>query len=219
MRNIGIILAAGLSSRFNSTIPKQLYQINGKDMILFSIEAMKILDKLIIITNSQCYSQIIKIAPKNVSVLINDIPCRLQSIKTGINHIDCNNTINVVIHDAARPFIQEKHIEDLLKSTETSLCSQFYMKLVNGLAKKNENGTYEIVNRDEFIEICTPQIINYPLFNFIFRNYMDGQDRKACEVISILTQFGIRYNLLEGSMKHLRKITTTDDLNFQVPLE
>ena len=51
--NVGIILAAGKSSRFNNSIPKQLYTINGNPIINHSIDILnQLLDEVIIITNS-----------------------------------------------------------------------------------------------------------------------------------------------------------------------
>ena len=74
--NVGIILAAGRSSRFDSPIPKQLYELNGKPIIQHSIDLLsKHLDRVIIVTNSLCKDKI------NGEVLVNDVDSRLQSIK------------------------------------------------------------------------------------------------------------------------------------------
>jgi len=75
--NIGIILAAGNSSRFDSETPKQLYQIDGKEIIYHSIDTMsQSLDEIIVVSNSSCCDKI----KTDAVVLINDVNCRLQSI-------------------------------------------------------------------------------------------------------------------------------------------
>ena len=57
--NIGIILAAGNSKRFNSETPKQLYLIDGKPVINHSIDILeKFLDDIIIVTNTNCSDKI-----------------------------------------------------------------------------------------------------------------------------------------------------------------
>ena len=49
---IGIILAAGTSTRFNSDIAKQLYFINNKPIIEYSIDNMiQLVDRIIIVKN------------------------------------------------------------------------------------------------------------------------------------------------------------------------
>lgn len=206
--NIGILLAAGYGSRFDSETPKQLYQINGKEIIYHSIDAMShSLDEMIIVSNSCCCD---KIKTESV-VLINDVNCRLQSIKTALDYIGNKKVSNIIIHDSARPFITKDHIDNLLASSKKFLYSQYYLKLINGLVKKTDTG-HEVVNRDQFIELCTPQIIDYGLYNFIFRKYIDGPDRIACEFITMANFFGIDYNLIEGHHRHLRKITTIHDI-------
>jgi hypothetical protein len=87
------------------------------------------------------------------------------------------------------------------------LYSQYYLKLVNGLAKGNK-----MVDRGKYVEICTPFICNYGLFCFIFDNYIDGKNRIVHEVMPILNIMGIKYNLILGNSKELRKITYDYDV-------
>jgi len=48
--NVGIILAAGMSTRFNSQVPKQLFEINDKPIIQYSIDVLeKCVDDIIIV--------------------------------------------------------------------------------------------------------------------------------------------------------------------------
>lgn len=210
--NIGILLAAGTSSRFQSDVPKQLYKINDRSIIQHSMDAFdNMLDEIIIITNSNCHQEIKNNYP-NTTVLINDINCRLQSIQTAINHIGNKDFFNIIIHDSARPFITIDHVQTLLESSKNYLYSQYFMKLTNGLAQKNQFGSYDIADRDNFIELCTPQIVNYPLFRFIFNKHINQHKRKNWEVLPIINHFEIKYNLIEGFSKHLRKITTIHDI-------
>ena len=85
------------------------------------------------------------------------------------------------------------------------------MKLVNGLAKK-EFINIEMVDRDDYIEICTPIAANFNLFYFIFINYINKSNRIVYEHIPILDILKIKYNLIMGSYTYLRKITHFDDI-------
>ena len=78
------------------------------------------------------------------------------------------------------------------------------MKLVNGLAKRGEFG-WEISNREDFIELCSPQCTEYDLFKFIFRKYIETGIQ--CEVLPCLSYLELDPNLIEGHYKYLRKIT------------
>ena len=84
--NIGILLAAGKSLRFEKDTPKQLYKINDKTIVSHSIDLMsECLDELIVVTNSDCANKIS--IPKNATIAINDFDCRLASIKAALNHM------------------------------------------------------------------------------------------------------------------------------------
>lgn len=200
--NIGIILAAGKSTRFDSPIPKQLYPINGKKIIQYSIDLLeKYLDDVIIVANSECIKSI------DGNVILNDVDSRLESINVALNHIQ--NCENILIHDAARPFVTEAMIKQLMESNESNVHSQFVLPLVNGLAKKTNFG-YEISNREEFVELCSPQITRFSVFKAIFDNYI--LKNRECEMLPVISRFGLPYNLIEGKSKYLRKITTFEDI-------
>jgi len=204
--NVGIILAAGKSSRFNNSIPKQLYTINGKPIINHSIDILnQLLDEVIIITNSTCYSQIIT----NNKILVNDVDDRIKSIKTALDYLN-DDYSNILIHDAARPFITKDCINNLIESQKNNFHSQYYLPIVNGLAKINESGSWEIPNRDEYIQLCSPQITNFKLFKSIFREYIESNI--YCEVLPIVSKLKYDYNLILGDDKYLRKITTINDI-------
>jgi len=200
--NVGIILAAGKSTRFNSEIPKQLYQINGKSIIDYSIELLsKYLDDIIIVTNSDLSDKI------KGNVIVNDVDSRLESIRVAFDKIKpCDN---ILIQDAARPYITESMMEELLESSKKNLHSQFYLPLLNGLAKNTAFG-YETPNREDFIELCSPQITNYEIFKHIFNSYINTGEE--CEILPIVSRFEMKYNLIQGHYKYLRKITTLEDI-------
>ena len=207
--NTGIILAAGNSTRFNQATPKQLYKIDNKPMLWYSIYAMSILDEIIIVTNSKCAKAIkeqVKQTP-TLKLVTNNKDCRLASIKTAVIHTN-NSSKNIIIHDAARPHINRTHIKTLLKSSKKYAYSQYCLRLTNGLIKQNETGI-ECLDRDQYIELCTPIIADYNLFKFIFNTYIG---KNHYEVLSIIDSFKIPYNLIEGSNRHLRKVTTIDDV-------
>jgi len=200
--NVGVILAAGKSTRFDSEIPKQLYPIGDKPMIQHSIDLFsKYLDDVIIVTNADCYSKIYG------DVILTDNDSRLESIKVALSHIEkCSN---ILIHDAARPYITDSMVESLLESSNKNLHSQFYLPLLNGLAELKDVG-FVIPNRNDFIELCSPQITNFDLFKHIFKTYI--QTGEECEILPVVSRFEMKYELIKGHYRYLRKITTLEDI-------
>ncbi len=229
--NIGIILAAGLSTRFNSKTSKQLYKIHNKHIIQYSIDAflLKNITKIIIVINTKCYYKIYKIIIKyyqkqNISIIINDYNCRLESMQKALNYInnkynDTKSIKNIIIHDSARPFITKTHIKHLINTQiiNKMLYTQYYIKLTNGLARFTQTQELEFVDRDKYIEMCTPLCIDYQLFNKILNDteYKDQNGKRLFqEFIPVMNILNLqsKYHLLEGHYYFLRKITTTNDL-------
>ncbi len=203
--NVGVLLAAGNGRRFNGQ--KQLYQIGNKSLTSISFDAMQLLDEVIVVTNTLCHHQMAAALP-TATIVINDVDSRLQSINVALDYLGDRQITNILIHDAARPFITT-HVKDLLGISEDYQYAQFFLKLVNGLVKKN-GMVHEVVNRDDYIELCTPQIMRYQLFRFLFKTFI--HQGPACEILPLADLFKIKYKLLEGRHKHLRKVTTLDDV-------
>jgi 2-C-methyl-D-erythritol 4-phosphate cytidylyltransferase len=217
--NVGILLCGGFGSRFSSDILKQMYIIDNLPIFAHSLNVLlNTLDAVVIVVNTICFNDIKKITESldsvRIHIIINDDGDRLESIYTGICFIKNNLTVhNIVIHDSARPFIKEEHILNLLsKMDDKILYAQYYFNLVNGLLKKNNEGNYEEVDRSDFIEICTPICVNFELYEFLFSKYLKKENRICWELIPLLDKLKIKYELIEGDYKYMRKITTLKDV-------
>jgi 2-C-methyl-D-erythritol 4-phosphate cytidylyltransferase/2-C-methyl-D-erythritol 2,4-cyclodiphosphate synthase len=210
--NIGLLLAAGYSTRFvtQDKTAKQLSNVNGKPVVGYSIDLMlKTLDKIVIVTNSKCFHQIINIVENNdsVTVIINDINDRVRTQLVGLKYIVENyNSSKIVIHDAARPFIDTTHITRLLELNETYCYSHFCLKLVNGLINLTTN---EFIDRDNYVEACTPICINGDIVRTIVEENYEMVDKELFPIVLSLTD---KYVFEYGDYHHLRKITTINDL-------
>ena len=192
---IGIILAAGTSSRFNSDIAKQLYFINNKPIIEYSIDNMiQLVDRIIIVKNKNIILPFI-ITSKMV-ILENNINQRKESVNVAIKYIKDNfiNIEKVIIHDAARPFITQSYFEQLLKNN--SKYTQYVLKLTNGLYNIDTNSP---VNRDSYIELCTPICISFDIL-------------KIQETDEIIDSIDIKPDFIYGHYNVLKKITTIEDI-------
>ena len=206
--NVGILLSAGYGHRFNKDIPKQLCILENKYIIEYSVEAMKNLDILIIITNSSCYDQTKKIIDnESIIILTNDVNDRLESIGVGLQYIKTiKNVKNIIIHDSARPFINTNHISNLINEMNDNIYSQYAIKITGGLFNLYNN----LSNRDDFVELCSPLCVDYNYCMFIFDNYI--KNRISYEFINIIHIIDKKYKILYDNCISLRKITYKNDL-------
>jgi len=211
--NTAIILAAGNSSRFDNKTSKILYKLNNKPIIKYSTDLLsQYLDQIIVVVNSKDYKTVKKLLSKKIAIVVNDVDNRLDSIKTGLDYLkSTDTTLNILIHDAARPYIVPEMIESLLDNCQKYQYVQYYLNLIDGLVIKTTTG-YDVVERSKYLQLCTPLIVDYHLFNFLFRKYIYPKNRLSCEALPLLNKFNVQFNLIEGNHRYLRKITTLEDI-------
>lgn len=123
------ILAGGTGTRFgNKDLPKQYMMLGSKPIIIHTIEQFVIspkIDKIIICTPKEWINYTEDIINKyienydNIEV-VEGGSTRNESIMSGLNHIKEKYGITkkdiVVTHDAVRPFINQRIIDDNIKA-------------------------------------------------------------------------------------------------------
>jgi 2-C-methyl-D-erythritol 4-phosphate cytidylyltransferase len=126
------------------------------------------------------------------------------SIKKALNCIP-NDISNIYIHDAARFMITKDHLDNL--SSTNKLYSQYVIKLTNGLTNIK---LYHDIERNDYLELCTPIYINVSLAKYIYNNFIPNF---TYEVIYLLNVLDIDYDLIDGHLSFLKKLTYIEDIN------
>lgn len=125
MKNIAIILAGGIGARIGGKTPKQLLPLaDGRSVLEHAVEAFEraaCIDEIGIVMHKDYIAQAEKIAHHNgwqkVAFVIVGGNERWESSVNALREIERRNTpqnsINVLLHDAARPFVSERIIGDV----------------------------------------------------------------------------------------------------------
>ena len=119
-----IILLSGSSTRFNGEKPKQFTLINGKPLFMYSLEVFlkhPEIERVVLVTLKD-YIDFVK---ENINYdkrvdVIEGGKTRRKSSYLGIKHLDkyVSNDSKILIHDAARPLVTSKMIDNLLEAAE-----------------------------------------------------------------------------------------------------
>ena len=124
--NYGVILASGSGTRMkNIDIPKQYYEIDNKPIIMYTLDSMlssNLFDKIYIAIQKE-YEELLNnylnkyISSDNMNIIkiVYGGKERIDTIHNVIDSISLNNISDddiVVIHDAVRPFVTKKILED-----------------------------------------------------------------------------------------------------------
>ncbi|WP_066162162.1 bifunctional cytidylyltransferase/SDR family oxidoreductase [Aliarcobacter skirrowii] len=124
--NIAVILSAGSGSRFGSDIPKQFINLAGKNIIEYTIAAFQQndkIDEICIVADTIYHEKLLEISKNNnftkVKKIIQGGIERKDSSYNAIKEYQNQKDINLIFHDAVRPFVSQRIINDCIESLET----------------------------------------------------------------------------------------------------
>jgi 2-C-methyl-D-erythritol 4-phosphate cytidylyltransferase len=215
-----IIVAGGKGSRMGQDINKQYIKVNGKEILLRTLEIFNSISKIdeIILVVPYCDIEFCRehIVEKNnihkVSKIVQGGSERQESVHNGL--LNCKSgTEIVVIHDGARPFVTEEIVEGNIT------CAREFDACTTAVPAKD---TIKIVGEDMFsigtpdrkslFAVQTPQSFRYDL---ILKAHQNAKENNiiATDDTMLIEKLGFPVRILEGSYSNI-KITTPEDLIF-----
>lgn len=209
-----IIAAAGSGRRMGLTEKKQFLDLLGSPILVRTLNVFNVhplIDEIIVVTNSedidkvQAMSQSYKL--NKVTSIVSGGERRQDSINNALSEV--RGEI-VLIHDAARPFVTPKIIEENIKSID------HFKGVVTGVPVKDtikyvENGLVkETLNRQKLLSVQTPQTFRSHILKEAY-GHMDSHQLSVTDDSSLLEMMGYDIGVVEGSYENI-KITTIEDL-------
>jgi 2-C-methyl-D-erythritol 4-phosphate cytidylyltransferase len=208
-----IIVAGGTGTRMESKIPKQFIDLDGKAIIVRTLEKFFNYDetvRVIIASHKNYISQLQTLIKdhfpnKNVTICEGG-ETRFHSVKNSLNEIKESNGI-VAIHDAARPFVSIDTITTCFDTAEQK-GNAVPVASLNESLRRIENNISRAVNRSDYKIVQTPQCFKLDLIKKAFE-----QDYSIAftDDATVLERTGAKINLVEGNPENI-KITTPADL-------
>ena len=125
-RNIAVILAGGSGLRMGLEVPKQFLKVAGKAVVEHTIQAFqdnKNIDEVVVVCN-QAFIHLVEgyvLAndwPK-VKKILNGGTERYDSSLSAINAYADEEDVNLIYHDAVRPLVSDRIIDDVIASLDT----------------------------------------------------------------------------------------------------
>lgn len=215
--NYSIILMAGSSTRSNTDLPKQFIKINNKEIYLYSFDIFNkhpLIDKIILVCDKN-YVDIVKsqVLDNEKVEVIEGGSTRQSSSKLALDFIKNNekdtSNINVLIHDAARPMVNTRIIDDCLNNLDEFEAVATAIKTNDStVIKTNNNNIKEYLNRDEVYSLQTPQGFR---FDKIYEAHNLTNKTDVKDDASLYLEFNKNVKLIEGDSYNF-KITNFNDL-------
>lgn len=212
LKYYAIIVGGGSGSRMQSDLPKQFMLLNGKPILMHTIEAFyhsELKPEIILVLNIDFHTFWEDLCEKyNFIVphkLVKGGLQRFHSVKNGLNSIKDKGII--AIHDAVRPLTSDQLItQSYLKAEElgnaiVAIKSKDSVRQLNGKSSK-------ALNRDEIYLVQTPQTFTSDILN---KAYHQEFRNEFTDDASVVERVGISINIIEGESKNI-KITFPEDI-------
>lgn len=218
--NIAVIFAGGTGQRMNAgSCPKQFLKLNGKPIIIYTLEIFnehKEIDKIIVSCIAEWIPHLKKLVKKyDIDKIAEIVPggdTGQDSIYNGLQaatrHASADST--VLIHDGVRPLIGNNVISDCIASVKEHGVAITSIPSTETVIIRNEDGSMEVPPRKNSYIVRAPQC-------FILKDILDAHERARKEgrhdfidCCSMMTEYGRPLHLVNGSSSNI-KITTPAD--------
>ncbi len=222
-KTVAIVLAAGRGKRMQSDVAKQYLLVNGKPVLYYSLKAFQdsVVDEIVLVTAeseiSYCKEEIVEqYGFDKVTKIVAGGKERYHSVYNGLQA--CEGTDIVLIHDGARPFV-----DDTIIGRNINMVKE-YGACVTGMPVKDtikiaDDNVFvkETPRRDLIWTIQTPQTFRYELikksYDLFFEKEEENCQRYSVTDDSMMAEIfgGLKVKLVEGSYNNV-KITTPEDM-------
>ena len=218
-----IVLAAGSGSRMKNKTKKQFMEIKGKPVIwysLFEFEKSRV-DEIILVTGKEdidyCKKEIVeKYNLKKIKNVVAGGSERYESVYNGLKEVTGNI---VLIHDGARPLINNEIIERSIEGTIKSDACVVGVPVKDTIKRADKEGyIIDTPNRSELWITQTPQSFKTDLVKMAYKKMKEELENgnttlnitDDAMVVEEFTTNQVRF--VQGDYKNI-KVTTPEDID------
>lgn len=195
-----------------SNIPKQFLKLNGKPVLLHSIEAFARFDPaiaVILVLPADQFGQwesIVETYPIPCTVTIaQGGETRFESVRNGLRSLPKDITV-VAIHDAVRPLVAQETITRAYKSA-AHYGSGVPAVPINDSIRQIESTRSVAVDRSKFCLIQTPQCFE---LNLLLKAYEQDYRYTFTDDASVVETLGEQIRLVDGNSDNFKLTMPTD---------
>ena len=227
MKNLAIIKIAGKGTRIHTNVPKQFVEVHGKPVFIYTLEAFEksnLTDAISVVTSKE-YLDFVKDACKKYNIT------KAKFFSLGDPKYGNGSTFNgykaaldndyfpdyIISHDGVRALITPEDIDGCIEKCIDSDngISQMSKELVGSILFKNNH--WEVINRNEVLELATPIVLKNKIFDKLYTYYQTASDEQKEKWFGLDTMFMEEFAHCITpyvSDKINFKITTDSDLQF-----
>lgn len=207
-----IIVAAGSGSRFGAALPKQYCLMNGRPVLMHTIENMRRAlpqSQIVLVLNRDFVDYWTELCVKYSFIspkIVVGGDTRWQSVKNAIDEIPADAQV-ITVHDGARPIVSPAMVERLISALDDAVGAIPVVSVTDSLRQIVESGSTP-VDRSLYKAVQTPQAFHA---DKLIEAYSLPFDATFTDDASVLAALGYDVALVEGDTYNI-KITNPLDI-------
>jgi len=177
MRMVAVVLGGGVGQRIGAQVPKQLLRLGGRTLIEHCVAAFEQapgVDEILVVMaagyTGQVRSMLAEAGYRKVSAVIEGGVARPDSTRIalaaiaasgagGAGQADCG----VLLHDAARPLVDQRIIADCVASLQVHQASGVAAPVSDTIVITDNGVMHSMPRRDTLLRCQTPQCFRLPV--------------------------------------------------------
>tara|TARA_R110001583_G_scaffold73390_2_gene204286 strand:+ start:2472 stop:3161 length:690 start_codon:yes stop_codon:yes gene_type:complete len=221
MKNVAVILAGGTGKRMGAYLPKQFLKIAGKSIIEHSIaifEKHTGISEVCVVIHSNFVANVERIVSEAGFKKVNKILCggkqRSDSSMAAISAYENEQDVNLIFHDAVRPFVKQSIIDDVVAGLAVGKSVAVAIPSTDTIFKLNEEKCIESVPpRDFLYRAQTPQAFSCKTIKQAYDLALNDPNFRATDDCGVVLRYmpNEAIHIVEGDEKNI-KITFEQDL-------
>lgn len=209
---VALVVAAGRGTRFGGDIPKQYRPLASKPVLRYSLETLRrhaAIDGVRVVFNPND-RDLYDAAAAGLDLLppVAGGAARQDSVRLGLESLAPSPPKFVLIHDAARPFLDGGTIEAVLTALDGAPGAIPALPLRDTVKRAAGDAVAETLDRANLWRVQTPQGFHY---DAILAAHRTAKGLNLTDDAAVAERAGLTVKLVAGSEANF-KVTTEDDL-------
>ncbi len=212
-----VIAASGLSERFSPLGKKQFVQLGGKPLLSYCLSAMEsseLIETVVLVSPEREMRRSVELIEnfgfKKIVSVVAGGEKRQISVRNGVRAVP-EGTDMVLIHDAARPFLNEDIIKRVVRGcadTGVCICAVPVTDTLK-FVEEPEGVVSKTIERENLMRAQTPQVFRVETLKKIY-SAIDIESVSATDESQLAETMGIRVSIVQGSEFNMKITTPTD---------
>ena len=211
------IVAGGSGTRMGGTLPKQFMELNGKPVLIYTIEKFlshSRVDAVIIGINPQWKeyaAELIKTYfQDNDNVFVTDGGTDRNGtvyniITFAAESLGCKADDIVLTHDAVRPFVTHKMIDDSISAMDSfDICTTSIPETDTVAISEDGSKAMSFPDRTKLYRIQTPQTFRLGSFIKVYESLSPEERSRATDVCRLYLERDHSVKLIEGDISNIK---------------